>query len=96
MKITVNKKIHNVKDIYGKKHKSAVVLRIMNNVLIICDLDTKEARVVRKEQVGLKPVGRDIKHSIGTKAGFNLAACMAKGEPTTFDKVRHFVSGNRA
>jgi hypothetical protein len=95
MKIKVNNEIHNITDIYGKKHKNAVVLRIMKNVLIIRDLDTKEARVVRKEQVGLKPAGRDMKLFIGTHAGFDLAACMRKGEPSSFDKVRHFVSGKR-
>lgn len=88
MEIKKGSKLRNVEDLYGTKHKQAKVINIYENTLSASDLKTGENFIIHKYDLGLieKP----------KYGGFNLDHCKRVGKPSTFDKVRHFVSGNRA
>jgi hypothetical protein len=88
MKVKKGSKLCNVEDLYGVKHKQAKVINIYENTLSASDLKTGENFIIHKYDLGLIEKPRYGK--------FNLDYCKRVGKPSTFDKVRHFVSGNRA
>lgn len=88
MKVKKGSKLRNVEDLYGMKHKQAKVINIYENTLSAIDLKTGEKFIIHKYDLGLIEKSK--------YGGFNLDYCKRVGKPSTFDKVRHFASGNRA
>lgn len=70
-KIEKGARLEMVTDIFGITHKLATVVNVLNNTVVIENIDTRERRVVRNEDLGL-PIVKSLHATLKIRQTFEL------------------------